>query len=650
MFDEAKYETALYRVLDKIAELELEIESVKASGLKRILDTDNTSVLKKKFENELEATVSQYQKQIDELLSEYIAEVQPLYTSTDFATYQEAYKQKVLDTKPYLSDLSLGLIASGLIEHTKIVHNALSDVKRNNRVEVENLINKYTKKFHNEGVPREKLVLELARELKNLNVPITSISGNKQYKDIIAYARMSLKTASNHVFQKVSDQVSRDIGIPDDDRKVITTAHLGARPDHYAWQGKVFYFKELPEKTGYGTASGLLGVNCRHKFYTYIDGVTNEDKIVKIDKDEDERVYKANQELSGIERNIRKYKLAEIDDKKLGLKSSPATAKVKEWQKRANAHCKANGIARRYSREKVVSSVKTTKTTAKTTSKATASKTSKAIYLDDIDNSLTSKSSSIQYVKANSIEKAEEFAKSLGIDNANYRYLNLDIMNEVNKSLYDTITQFPEILQQLCYIGTEGAYNQILRDMKAFYKDTEPSVFREIEAIFTRFKGRVLGKSIADAKPSYNVLDDESFVKRYNKYLEDKHKYLSKGRIRLNVKYFGNKKYYLERLQIRYEEGFFSTNSIRHFVDHELGHSLDYLLELSTNKDIVTLFNSMTEANIKEYLSGYGSKQIGEFIAESWAEYRNSKSPRPIAKEIGEKIIELYNKKYGVIT
>ncbi len=216
----------------------------------------------------------------------------------------------------------------------------------------------------------------------------------------------------------------------------------------------------MPEKTGYGTASGLLGVNCRHKFYTYIDGITNENEIVKIDKDENERIYKANQELRGIERNIRKYKLAEIDDKQLGLKSSPVTAKVKEWQKRAREHCEATGVYRHYNREKIADIAKKPITTAKSIKKSDIVHVTNKTAIQN--NILPNKANNIQYIEATSIKQAEEFAKSLGIKNVGYSELDLKVVNEINKALYETITEFPEVLQQLKYVGTPEIKNELM--------------------------------------------------------------------------------------------------------------------------------------------------------------------------------------------
>lgn len=66
-----------------------------------------------------------------------------------------------------------------------------------------------------------------------------------------------------------------------------TSAHIGARnkgvglANHEGWQGKVFSLKgatkEYPnfeEVTGWGTVTGLGGINCRHSFYPFYKGIS----------------------------------------------------------------------------------------------------------------------------------------------------------------------------------------------------------------------------------------------------------------------------------------------------------------------------------------------------------------------------------------
>lgn len=113
---------------------------------------------------------------------------------------------------------------------------------------------------------------------------------------------------------------------------VETTAHMGARPTHAVWQGRVFSrsgkgkYPDFVTSTGYGSGDGLMGWNCRHNFYPFYEGVSNrtytDDELKKLneksviyngDKYAD---YEASQVQRKMERDIRETKrtLTGIDE------------------------------------------------------------------------------------------------------------------------------------------------------------------------------------------------------------------------------------------------------------------------------------------------------------------------------------------------
>ena len=94
---------------------------------------------------------------------------------------------------------------------------------------------------------------------------------------------------------------------------VITSSHLGARPTHQEWQGKVFSrsgqnekYPDFGQSTGYGTVTGLCGANCRHSFSPYFEGMDN--PFEKYDSEENRKRYQEEQRQRALERRIRKIK------------------------------------------------------------------------------------------------------------------------------------------------------------------------------------------------------------------------------------------------------------------------------------------------------------------------------------------------------
>ena len=102
---------------------------------------------------------------------------------------------------------------------------------------------------------------------------------------------------------------------------VITSSHLGARPSHQVWQGKIFSrsgnskYPDFESSTGYGTVSGLCGCNCRHSFSCYFEGMDN--PFEQYDSEENRKQYEKEQYQRTLERRIRKTKR-----ETMGLKES----------------------------------------------------------------------------------------------------------------------------------------------------------------------------------------------------------------------------------------------------------------------------------------------------------------------------------------
>lgn len=98
-------------------------------------------------------------------------------------------------------------------------------------------------------------------------------------------------------------------------------------------------------------------------------------------------------------------------------------------------------------------------------------------------------------------------------------------------------------------------------------------------------------------------------------------------------------------------------NTITAVFDHEVGHQMDAMLDLRTNRSYLEIYNkhaTLGAQHIADNLSiyAYDPKFLGrsgynsraEFIAEAWAEYNNNPNPRAIAVEVGKLIESEYEK------
>ena len=161
-------------------------------------------------------------------------------------------------------------------------------------------------------------------------------------------------------------ELSKEIGAD----YVEISSHLGARThptnpiaNHAGWQGGIYKiegsddkYRNLQEATGYpDDIQGLGGVNCRHRMFAFIPGISKPNPIKYGDTEENERIYKATQEQRLKERQIRKLKKEIAAIKPLGDKQATQVLeiKLKNKQSELQAHCDKHGLKRDYSRELV---------------------------------------------------------------------------------------------------------------------------------------------------------------------------------------------------------------------------------------------------------------------------------------------------------
>lgn len=93
-------------------------------------------------------------------------------------------------------------------------------------------------------------------------------SGRSNRVDVAA--RRALLTGMGQLAGHISRMNGQALGT---DRYEVDW-HPGARPDHAVWQGRVWTYQQLIDICGLGSGSGLLGWNCRHSYYPFIEGIS----------------------------------------------------------------------------------------------------------------------------------------------------------------------------------------------------------------------------------------------------------------------------------------------------------------------------------------------------------------------------------------
>lgn len=156
-------------------------------------------------------------------------------------------------------------------------------------------------------------VQEIINNIVSDGVTVTYPTG---HTDTIETATLrAVRTGVSQATSQIQMARADEMGVD----KFIISSHLGARPSHQVWQGKVFTLEELRSTDdgmpALGTATGLSGINCRHSVSPWFDNMDN--PFEQYDSEENRKQYEKEQYQRTLERRIRKTK-REV----MGLKES----------------------------------------------------------------------------------------------------------------------------------------------------------------------------------------------------------------------------------------------------------------------------------------------------------------------------------------
>lgn len=250
---------------------------------------------------------------------------------------------------------------------------------------------------------------------------------------------------------------------------------------------------------------------------------------------------------------------------------------------------------------------------------------------------------------AENIQEAEQFARDSGVENVSFKNVDLEIANDMNKSLSEHFNDFPELKKNIHFWGTAQEKKSFLGDIvkKHYEKHYEP--YREA------YGSKYIDKRIKKQVSSYFRTSGEwAHAFDHRDYFKNE---MFSG-IAINKKYGSDLQLLKSGLKRSLETKFHPVgcDTVKSVFDHEFGHQLDYLLKISENQEFLDIYRygvngkHVTTNNLSKYAVNTTNAKINkkETIAEAWAEYRNNPEPRDIAKAIGELIEKEYERKFGL--
>lgn len=157
------------------------------------------------------------------------------------------------------------------------------------------------------------------------------------HRDTIETATLrAVRTGVSQTASEVTATRAAEMGVT----CFLVSAHMGARPTHAEWQGKVYWidweelakripipvmasypeaseaekskYREFCEATDIGTVTGLCGANCRHSYGAYFDGLSS-NPYENMDFSKNDEMYQNTQRQRAMERAIRKRKKDILD-------------------------------------------------------------------------------------------------------------------------------------------------------------------------------------------------------------------------------------------------------------------------------------------------------------------------------------------------
>lgn len=239
------------------------------------------------------------------------------------------------------------------------------------------------------------------------------------------------------------------------------------------------------------------------------------------------------------------------------------------------------------------------------------------------------------FVPAKTVKEAEKYLVSQDIvDYADFgKIKDVAVVNQWNEALFNTIKEFPELRKNQQFTGS----------CQAQYKLWHAKAVQD-------YKQQLIARGYSDADAAYWANKNVKKPVVTDRWAHSSSRSNFSG-IAISEKYAASKagiEQLYKGLSGSLQAGFHppGCDTIKSIVDHELGHQLDTLLGLDKDAEVVSLYRQLG-STVKNEVSGYAAKNIKEFIAEAWAEFRNTQQPRAISQRIGGIISARYAARFG---
>lgn len=205
---------------------------------------------------------------------------------------------------------------------------------------------------------RQQALRKCIREFNDKGIPAFVDRRGREWTPE-AYVNMAMRSTSNTMAAEIQMARADDYGI----NLVEVDSHSGARPKCARDQGKIFDRANKSTKyphwktSSYGEPDGLLGINCRHHIFPYMEGISIRRYFPTEDLDANDKLYRETQVQRALERGVRKQKRECMLYDQIGDKDAfkEASVRLKARESQLKSYVDGNdNLHRRKDREQVV--------------------------------------------------------------------------------------------------------------------------------------------------------------------------------------------------------------------------------------------------------------------------------------------------------
>lgn len=272
----------------------------------------------------LEEKLKPYLNDIDEEISDVIDRSSIKHYVDEKKAYELANKHLMDYTKNDRVAKINRQIKDNLLANNKMITNSMGLAYNGKGYGLQEFytkeINKHVLMVSSGAFDRQSVVRKLINSIGDSGIKSINYDKSGRNYTLESASKMIVNTAISQLTGQISLMNAQDM----DQDLMELSAHIGARPSHSEWQGKIVSLSGENSKylslddIGYGEVTGFKGANCRHDWYPFFEGISNrvydDEELEDFDPEPFEyegkeySYYEATQKQRQIERSIRKYK------------------------------------------------------------------------------------------------------------------------------------------------------------------------------------------------------------------------------------------------------------------------------------------------------------------------------------------------------